>query len=409
MQPLPLINNSFAVYVGLIYSYLPFMVLPLYAALEKLDPALARGGGRSRLPPAPAFWRVTLPLSLPGIIAGALLVFIPMCGEFVIPDLLGGPDTLMIGKVLWDEFFTNRDWPLASAVAVAMLVLLVAADGAAAQRYLTGGAADMINRRVPPFLARMLTLGFVFLYGPIVSVIVYSFNASRLVTVWAGFSTRWYGELLQNEPDQERRAASASRSRSLRRDRRADPRHARRLRAVALSPLPRPHPVRRAGDRAAGDARSHHRASRCCCCSSRWSSDRLAARPRHARPSSSRISRSAWPMSRWWSRRGSPLRPLARGGGARSRRAAGEGLRRDHPAADRAGAGRGLAARLHPLARRSGDREFHLRPGGDDPADGDLLQRAAGRSPQINALATIVVAVAAGALILSGWLTRRRA
>jgi putrescine transport system permease protein len=123
--PLPLLNNLFAVEVGLVYSYLPFMVLPLYATLEKLDPTLLEAASDLGCRPTAAFWRVTLPLSLPGVAAGALLVFIPMCGEFVIPELLGGPGTLMIGKVLWDEFFTNRDWPVASAVAVAMLVVLV--------------------------------------------------------------------------------------------------------------------------------------------------------------------------------------------------------------------------------------------------------------------------------------------
>jgi len=138
--PLPLINNSFAIYVGLIYSYLPYMVLPLYAALEKLDPTLLEAAADLGCRPSGAFWRVTLPLSLPGVIAGSLLVFIPMCGEFIIPDLLGGPDTLMIGHVLWDEFFTNRDWPLASAVAVAMLVLLVLPMGLL-RRYLTGERA----------------------------------------------------------------------------------------------------------------------------------------------------------------------------------------------------------------------------------------------------------------------------
>ena len=124
-EPLPLLNNAFAVSVGLVYAYLPFMVLPLYAQLEKLDPALLEAASDLGCPPWRSFLAVTLPLSLPGIIAGALLVFIPMVGEFVIPDLLGGPDTLMIGKVLWDEFFTNRDWPVASSLAVAMLVLLV--------------------------------------------------------------------------------------------------------------------------------------------------------------------------------------------------------------------------------------------------------------------------------------------
>jgi putrescine transport system permease protein len=138
--PLPLINNSFSIYVGLIYSYLPYMVLPLYAALEKLDPALLEAAADLGSRPSQAFRRVTLPLSLPGIIAGALLVFIPMCGEFIIPDLLGGPSTLMIGHVLWDEFFTNRDWPVASAVAVAMLVLLVLPMGFL-RRFLTGERA----------------------------------------------------------------------------------------------------------------------------------------------------------------------------------------------------------------------------------------------------------------------------
>ena len=128
-EPLSLLNNAFAVYVGIVYSYLPFMVLPLYAQLEKLDPALLEAAADLGCRPWQAFCRVTLPLSLPGIAAGALLVFIPAVGEFVIPDLLGGPDTLMIGKVLWDEFFANRDWPVAAAVAVAMLVLLLVPMG----------------------------------------------------------------------------------------------------------------------------------------------------------------------------------------------------------------------------------------------------------------------------------------
>jgi putrescine transport system permease protein len=122
--PLPLMNNAFGIVLGLVYSYLPFMVLPLYATLEKLDPALLEAASDLGAPPRRAFWSVTVPLSLPGVLAGALLVFIPAAGEFVVPDLLGGPDTLMIGKVLWDEFFTNRDWPVAAALAVSMLALL---------------------------------------------------------------------------------------------------------------------------------------------------------------------------------------------------------------------------------------------------------------------------------------------
>jgi len=123
--PLRLINTDVAVYLGIVYAYLPFMVLPLYARLEKLDPALEEAaadlGGR----PFDVFLKITLPLSAPGIIAGCLLVFIPAVGEFVIPELLGGPDTLMIGKILWSEFFTNRNWPMSAAVAVILLAVLI--------------------------------------------------------------------------------------------------------------------------------------------------------------------------------------------------------------------------------------------------------------------------------------------
>jgi putrescine transport system permease protein len=137
-EPLPLLNNIFSVELALVYSYLPFMILPLYATLERMDAALLEAAADLGCRPLRAFLAVTLPLSLPGIAAGCLLVFIPAVGEFVIPDLLGGPDTLMIGKVLWEEFFTNRDWPVASAVAIAMLVLLVAPI-ALAQRALRHG------------------------------------------------------------------------------------------------------------------------------------------------------------------------------------------------------------------------------------------------------------------------------
>jgi len=124
-HPLQIMRTTFAVYVGIVYSYLPFMVLPLFATLEKLDHSLLEAAGDLGSPPWRAFLDVTLPLSMPGIIAGSMLVFIPAIGEFVIPTLLGGPNNLMIGRVLWDEFFGNRDWPVASAVAIAFLVLLV--------------------------------------------------------------------------------------------------------------------------------------------------------------------------------------------------------------------------------------------------------------------------------------------
>ena len=114
-----------SVFIGMVYSYLPFMVLPLYAALEKLDNTLLEAAADLGCPPWKAFWKITFPLSLPGVIAGSMICFIPITGEFVIPDLLGGAQTLMIGKTLWTEFFGNRDWPLASAVAVLLLILLV--------------------------------------------------------------------------------------------------------------------------------------------------------------------------------------------------------------------------------------------------------------------------------------------
>jgi len=122
-EPIIMMQTNFAVYVGIVYTYLPFMVLPLFTNLVKLDNSLLEAS--ADLGASPTFFKVTLPLSVPGIIAGSMLVFIPVVGEFVIPALLGGPDTLMIGKVLWNEFFSNRDWPVASAVAVVMLILLV--------------------------------------------------------------------------------------------------------------------------------------------------------------------------------------------------------------------------------------------------------------------------------------------
>ena len=124
-HPLQIMRTSAAVYLGIVYSYLPFMVLPLFATLEKLEHTLAEAAADLGSPPWRVFLDVTLPLSMPGIIAGSMLVLIPAIGEFVIPSLLGGPNNLMIGRVLWDEFFGNHDWPVASAVAIATLVLLV--------------------------------------------------------------------------------------------------------------------------------------------------------------------------------------------------------------------------------------------------------------------------------------------
>ena len=124
-QPVQIMYTDLAIFIGLTYSYLPFMILPLYATLERMDldlvdAALDLGASRTA-----AFWDITWPLSRAGVIAGSLLVFIPSMGEYVIPYLLGGPETMLIGRVLFDEFFVNRDWPLASAVAVMLLLILV--------------------------------------------------------------------------------------------------------------------------------------------------------------------------------------------------------------------------------------------------------------------------------------------
>lgn len=124
-QPLQILNTNLAVYIGVVYSYLPFMILPLYANLVKHDPSLLEAASDLGSSTFNSFWKITVPLSKNGIIAGCMLVFIPVVGEFVIPELLGGPETLMIGKVLWQEFFNNRDWPVASALAVVMLAILI--------------------------------------------------------------------------------------------------------------------------------------------------------------------------------------------------------------------------------------------------------------------------------------------
>lgn len=123
--PLPLLYNDFSVLVGLVYCYLPFMILPIYSVLEKIEPVLIEAAADLGANPRRTFFQIILPLSMPGIVAGCILVFVPVTGEFVIPEILGGPDNLMIGRILWMEFFNNRDWPLAAALAVMLLILFV--------------------------------------------------------------------------------------------------------------------------------------------------------------------------------------------------------------------------------------------------------------------------------------------
>jgi len=124
-QPVVWLSTDTAMYIGIVYSYLPFMILPLYATLAKMEPVLEEAASDLGAPPWQVFWLVTFPLSLPGVGAGVLLCFIPIVGEFVIPDLLAGSDSLMIGQTLWLEFFTNKDWPVASAAAIVLLVVLL--------------------------------------------------------------------------------------------------------------------------------------------------------------------------------------------------------------------------------------------------------------------------------------------
>ncbi|MFC3110809.1 ABC transporter permease subunit [Undibacterium arcticum] len=127
--PLHMMNTSFSLIIGMVYAYLPFMILPLYANLVKMDVRFLEAAADLGATPWQTFWRITVPLSKSGVIAGSMLVFIPCVGEYVIPELLGGPETLMIGHVLWDEFFTNNDWPMASAVTVMVILLILVPMG----------------------------------------------------------------------------------------------------------------------------------------------------------------------------------------------------------------------------------------------------------------------------------------
>src|ERR1700723_2859481 len=212
-EPLTLLYTPFAMYVGIVYSYLPFFILPMYANLEKMDWQLLEAAEDLGCRPWQAFYKITLPLSRNGILAGSMLVFIPAVGEFVIPALLGGPNALMIGRVLWDEFFSNRAWPVASAVAILLLVLLVpfmmwyqsvqARESAGArltEARIAGGC--VMNYKSSYFILTCLGFGFAFLYIPILSMVVFSFNASKLVTVWDAANSptlKWYYSLLNNE------------------------------------------------------------------------------------------------------------------------------------------------------------------------------------------------------------------
>ena len=201
-SPVVWLSTDTAMYIGIVYSYLPFMILPLYATLARMDASLLEAAADLGASPGRAFWLVTFPLSLPGVGAGALLCFIPIVGEFVIPDLLAGSGSMMIGQTLWLEFFTNRDWPVAAAAAVALLVLLAPLlllyDRLQRRQLGRGGLMAGKVNRLSPFNVTALALGMAFLYLPIVILVIYSFNDSRLVTVWGGWSLRWYREFFND-------------------------------------------------------------------------------------------------------------------------------------------------------------------------------------------------------------------
>ncbi len=200
---LALLNTPSAVIIGIVYSYLPFIILPLYSVLDKMDDTLVEASRDLGASAMRTFVAITLPLSLPGIYAGCLLAFIPMVGEFVIPDLLGGNDSALIGKTLWTEFFNNQDWPLSSTIAVGMLAMLAIPiyllQKAQAKADMTSSSpGSQGERKSSVFAMAAVFLGLSFIYLPIMLVIAFSFNESRLVTIWSGFSLKWYGLLFNN-------------------------------------------------------------------------------------------------------------------------------------------------------------------------------------------------------------------
>ena len=203
-EPVPLLFSSFAVLVCLVYVHLPFMVLPLYANLEKHDRALLDAAQDLGAGAWQRFWRITFPLSLPGVYAGAALVFIPALGIFAIPDILGGPDDSLIGNVIKQQFLETRDWPFGSVLSIVLTVAALVLAGAAAWigRAQPGdafAARSRLVRRRPIGLWAAALAGYAFLYVPLLIVIVYSFNDSRLNAEWVGFTFDWYDKLFHNQ------------------------------------------------------------------------------------------------------------------------------------------------------------------------------------------------------------------
>ena len=203
---MPLLFSSFAVLVCLVYVHLPFMVLPLYANLEKHDQALLDAAQDLGANAWQRFWRITFPLSLPGVYAGAALVFIPALGIFAIPDILGGPDDSLIGNVIKQQFLETRDWPFGSVLSIVLTVAALVLAGLAAWVGPRAAAARRSRACVGArsWLVAAALFGYAFLYVPLVIVVVYSFNDSRLNAEWVGFTLDWYRKLFAQRGDADR-------------------------------------------------------------------------------------------------------------------------------------------------------------------------------------------------------------
>ena len=210
LPALKILFTPTAILLGLVYSYLPFMILPIYAAMERIDPATIEAAQDLYADPGPLFWRLWIPLSFPGVVVGALLVFIPSVSAFVIPDLLGGARDLMLGNLIQQQYLTVRDWPFGSTLSVLLLLFTVLGVLLCRPRTRREWARPQIlgGESRPPWTltsgplcwgSRMITVGvFLFLYAPVFFLVIYSFNASRFTAVWQGFTLEWYARLVRD-------------------------------------------------------------------------------------------------------------------------------------------------------------------------------------------------------------------
>jgi spermidine/putrescine transport system permease protein len=204
--PLPLLYNEGSIVVGLVYAYLPLMILPIYSSIERLGDGPREAAQDLYARPWPTFRRVLLPLSMPGVVAGCIFVFVPSMGNFIVPDLLGGGQEVMVGNLIQQQFLSARDWPFGATLAVALIgVMLILLVGQATVLRREQGTAERSpteshagRRRGRRWLRAHMGFVFAFLYLPIVVLVVLSFNESGLPTAWTGFSFKWYGSLVNN-------------------------------------------------------------------------------------------------------------------------------------------------------------------------------------------------------------------